>query len=176
MNFKTAWKAFWAILGNQEKADAWNALQQGTDLPALPSPEQPQPPAAPSSNDAAGALHLLGILQREDRLVDFLQEDLSPYSDEQVGAAARKVHDDCRGTLAKLFAIQPIRMEEESSTIEVPQGFDSREIRVTGRPSATPPYRGTLIHRGWQATQTELPQRNASQNPNILFPAEIEVN
>ena len=175
MNSKTAWKAFWAILRNQEKADAWNALQQ---TPALPSPQEQPAPSLPqtTSSDSDGALHLLNILQREDRLIDFLQEDLTPYSDDQVGAASHKVHDDCRSTLAKLFAIQPIRSEEESSTVEVPKDFDSRAIRITGRPTGTPPYQGVLIHRGWQATAVNLPQRNTSQNPNILCPAEIEVN
>ena len=176
MNFKTAWKAFWSILGSQEKADAWLSLQGNA---ALPSPqEQPaqQAETPAQSGEGNGVLHLLGILQREDRFVDFLQEDLAPYSDEQVGAAARKVHDDCRRTLEKYFSIRPVRTEEESTTVKVDAGFDSREIRLTGRPTGEPPYSGVLVHRGWRADEVNLPQRNASQNPAILCPAEIEIN
>ncbi len=169
--FATAWRAFWRIWGNQELADTWNRL---ADKSLEPPTEEPAPEAAPSS-DASGALHLLGILQREDRLIDFLQEDLGAYSDEQVGTAARKVHDDCQRTLDKYLAIRPVRGEEEGGTVRVEPGFDARELRVTGHATGEPPFTGTLVHRGWQATKVELPQRNAAQKPEILCPAEVEV-
>ena len=38
---------------------------------------------APSGPD----LRVLAVLQRDGRLVDFLQEDIDPYSDAQIGAA-----------------------------------------------------------------------------------------
>ncbi|MCD4755860.1 MAG: DUF2760 domain-containing protein, partial [Deltaproteobacteria bacterium] len=38
----------------------------------------------------------LGLLQREGRLIDFLQEDIEPYDDAQIGAAVREVHRGCR--------------------------------------------------------------------------------
>jgi len=44
---------------------------------------------APKSGPADGAVQILSILQRDARLVDFLMEDVSAYSDEQVGAAVR---------------------------------------------------------------------------------------
>jgi len=37
-----------------------------------------------------GAVYTLMLLQREGRLVDFLQEDLSGFSDEQIGVAVRQ--------------------------------------------------------------------------------------
>src|SRR3974390_2781535 len=56
------------------------------------------PAAAPAKiaerSPADGALQILGILQRDARLVDFLMEDIGPYTDDQVGAAARKMHDE----------------------------------------------------------------------------------
>jgi hypothetical protein len=53
------------------------------------------PAAAPAVRTSDGALQLLGILQRDSRLVDFLMEDIASYSDDQVGAAVRELHDQC---------------------------------------------------------------------------------
>src|SRR5437870_3718830 len=51
---------------------------------AAPAPAPSPPPAEVAD---AAALRLLADLQREGRLVDFLEEDLGPYPDEQIGAA-----------------------------------------------------------------------------------------
>ena len=45
------------------------------------------------------ALQLLGLMQREARFVDFIQEDVAPYTDAEIGAAARVVHEGCRKVL-----------------------------------------------------------------------------
>ena len=39
----------------------------------------------------AGAVHLLFLLQKEGRLIDFLQESIEGYDDAQVGS--RRAHD-----------------------------------------------------------------------------------
>lgn len=175
--FATAWSAFWAILKSREKADAWRQLESGAALPEAVEQPPPEPSVAapPPGDSAAGALHLLGLLQREDRFIDFLQEDLTPYSDEQVGAAARKVHDDCRRTIERCFAVAPVREEAEGERVEVPAGFDPRRVKVTGRPVGDPPFKGTLVHRGWTATKAELPHLNSSQESKVLCPAEVEI-
>ena len=48
------------------------------------------------------------ILQRDSRLIDFLMEDISPYSDDQVGAAVRNLHDQCRDTLDRYVHLAPV--------------------------------------------------------------------
>ena len=68
-------------------------------------PVAPPPPAPPVSD---GALQLLQILQRDSRIVDFLMEDISGYSDEQVGAAIRPVHADCRASLTRHVQLSPV--------------------------------------------------------------------
>ncbi len=71
------------------------------------SRRSPLPPAAapkPPEQTHAPALHLLSMLQREGRLVDFLQEDVAPFSDAEVGAAARVVHEGCRKVVAPVPA------------------------------------------------------------------------
>src|SRR5437879_5327786 len=54
----------------------------------LPQAASREPQADPN----AQALHLLAILQREGRLLDFLEEELTGFSDANIGAAARTVH------------------------------------------------------------------------------------
>ncbi|HQL86510.1 MAG TPA: DUF2760 domain-containing protein [Lentisphaeria bacterium] len=181
-NFRTAWSAFWTILKSSTQAEAWKRLQasQSPDATAAkPAPDAPtakpapDAPAAGSANEAA--VYTLTLLQREARLVDFLQEDISPYSDEQVGAAVRKIHADCRRALDKYFHIEPIRREPEQSRLDVPEGFDARRLRVTGRSAGQPPFAATLIHRGWVAAKIDLPQRSQARDPQVICPAEVEV-
>ncbi|HPY91136.1 MAG TPA: DUF2760 domain-containing protein [Lentisphaeria bacterium] len=181
-NFRTAWSAFWTILKSSTQAEAWKRLQasQSPDATAAkPAPDAPtakpapDAPAAGSANEAA--VYTLTLLQREARLVDFLQEDISPYSDEQVGAAVRKIHADCRRALDKYFHIEPIRSEPEQSRLDVPEGFDARRLRVTGRSAGQPPFAATLIHRGWVAAKIDLPQRSQARDPQVICPAEVEV-
>src|SRR4051812_9320358 len=55
-----------------------------------------EPPAKPGpENLHASGLFILSMLQREGRLIDFLQEDVAAFSDAEVGAAARVVHEGC---------------------------------------------------------------------------------
>ena len=54
---------------------------------AKPVKVAPAPPAPPPLKPADGAIQILGILQRDGRLVDFLMEDISGASDDHIGAA-----------------------------------------------------------------------------------------
>ena len=104
------------------------------------------------------ALQLLGLLQREARFVDFIQEEVAPYTDAEIGAAARVVHEGCRKVLREHFAIQPVRSEAEGSRVTLQAGFDAAAVRLTGNVVGQAPFTGTLGHRGWQVTEVRLPQ------------------
>ena len=169
--FTTAWKAFWSILKSQEKADAWNAIATTPALPEAPNEPSEEQAASPSSE----AVHALAILQRESRLVDFLMEDISECDDEQIGAAVRKIHDDAHEALVKYFDIAPVQNAPEGDTVSVPASFDNRRIRLTGKPAGEPPYKGTLVHRGWRAANVNLPVSSAAVDSSVIAPAEIEV-
>ncbi len=171
-NFKTAWNAFWAILKDDDKAHAWENL--GAAQPAPQEPAQQQEKAAAGDGDAA-AVHLLAILQREARLMDYLEESLDGYGDADVGAVSRKVHDDCRRTIEKYFSVSPIMAETENSQVTVPAGFDANRIKISGNAVGEPPYTGTLQHKGWSAVSKGLPQRGKSHDASVIFPAEVEV-
>ena len=133
--------------------------------------EEPEPPKA---QDTTG-LQVLGILQREGRLIDFLQEDVTSFSDEEVGAAARVVHEGCKRGLKSHVVFEPVRPEEEGAPIELAEGFDAHRLRLTGNVVGSPPFKGRLAHHGWQVKDLQLPTLSAEHDPRILAPAEIEL-
>jgi hypothetical protein len=119
------------------------------------------------------ALHLLSLLQREGRLIDFCEEELASFSDAQVGAAARTVHDGCRKALREAFSLAPVRGEPEGTPVTVPPGFDAHAVRLTGNVTGNPPFSGVLRHHGWKATQVRMPA--ASGDATLIAPAEVEL-
>lgn len=125
--------------------------------------------------DPDSALQLLALLQQHGRLVDFLQEDISAYSDADIGAAARVVHQGGAKTLQDYFTLEPIRTENEESRLTIKAGFNANEIRLTGNLVGDAPYQGTLIHRGWRAAQVNLPKLADAYDSRIIAAAEVEL-
>lgn len=122
------------------------------------------------------AVQMLAVLQREGRLIDFLEEDLSLYEDAQIGAAVRTIHQGCKKALAEYVELKPILQENEGSSVTITPGFDSKAIRLTGNVAGDPPFSGTLRHRGWKVTKVELPRPTAEQHQDwVLTPAEVEI-
>ncbi|QMV72430.1 DUF2760 domain-containing protein [Comamonas piscis] len=121
------------------------------------------------------ALQLLGLLQREARFVDFIQEDVAPYTDAEIGAASRVVHEGCRKVLREHFALTPVRAEAEGSRITLQAGFDAAAVRLTGNVVGEAPFTGTLGHRGWQVTEVKLPQLTNTAAAKVLAQAEVEL-
>jgi hypothetical protein len=125
--------------------------------------------------DTHGPVQVLALLQQDGRLVDFLNEDIEGFEDEQIGAAVREIHAKCRKALQKYVNIVPVRTEKEGETISLGAGYDASAIRVTGKVSDKLPMFGTLRHKGWKAAKVELPTRPAGADPAIIMPAEVEV-
>ena len=182
--FPIAWGAFVAALRSPDYASRVRALNAPAELaplntpqePATSAPPAPAPapaPAQPPSVDAA--LQLLGLLQREARLIDFTQEDIRAYSDADIGAAARVVHAGCCKVLDEHFSIAPVRTESEGSRIRLEAGFDARAVRLTGNVVGSAPFQGSLSHRGWRATDVRLPQLSAGHDAHVLAQAEVEL-
>ena len=144
--------------------------------PAVPAIAPPKPPA-PTPPVRSDALSLLAVLQREGRIVDFLKESITAYSDAQIGAAVRDVHRDASAALQRLLELQPVMPEAEGSTVEVPAGTDAARVRLLGNVAGQPPYRGILRHAGWQATKVELPEWTGNaQSARVVAPAEVELS
>ena len=131
----------------------------------------------PKQLESADASHLrlLGILQQSGRLIDFLKEDVTGYTDDQIGAAVRKIHEDCGKSLEELVTIRPLMEEAEGATVRIPAGYDSAAIKVVGKVKGEPPYQGTLMHKGWKAHKRSLPKKANEQVSDVIFPAEVEI-
>jgi hypothetical protein len=175
-----AFKVFFAVLFDAAAAENVRASLTGPEAkPVAPEPAAtPTAPrvAAPSPPKQNPAVTLLATLQREARLVDFLREDLSAYSDDQIGAAVREVHRDSAKALDRVFGLQPVLTDAEGAAVEVPAGFDAGRIRLTGKVAGSPPYRGALRHHGWEATRCDLPTYTGSPAAaQTIAPAEVEV-
>ncbi len=126
-------------------------------------------------DDQRRALHLLSLLQREGRLVDFLEEDLKSYEDAQIGAAVRSIQETCQKSLNEYLALRAVMDQEEGEEITIEAGFDANAVKLTGNVTGEPPFKGVLQHRGWQISKFSLPELSGSQNPKIIAPAEIEI-
>jgi len=131
--------------------------------------------AAPVSRSASdGALQLLSILQRDSRLLDFMMEDISAYGDEQVGAAVRSLHDQCRDTLTRYVKLSPV-IDGVEGTFTKLASADPSTIKLLGNVPPQPPPGGVLRHKGWRAEKIDLPPLTGKQDFSIIAPAEIEV-
>ena len=169
----TAIRAFWAALWNGETARALRNTLEGA--PEEEAAEQPEGGTAEPPAGAPDAVYTLTLLQREGRLIDFLMEDIDGYEDDQIGAAVRRIHEGCRAVLDEHFGLEPIRSESEGSSVSVPESFDPTHIRLTGDVGGQPPFEGELRHRGWRATNVNLPDRHSRLDPAVVCPAEVEL-
>lgn len=139
---------------------------------ALPPPAAPPVPVKPPAGDA---WRVLALLQRDGRLLDFLMEDLSAYTDAQIGAAARDIHDKCRQALLEHGEFKAVVDRKEDEPITIPAGFDPGAIRLTGNLQGQPPFTGTVRHPGWKMKETKLPPLPPDSDGIILQPAEVEL-
>jgi hypothetical protein len=176
-----SWVAYFRTLFDADFAAGVVRLRSGAALPASTEDEEGEeeaPPPKPvvlreATPDAA--LQLLSLLQREGRFIDFLEEDVSSFSDADIGAAARVVHEGCKKALDEHLTIEPIRSEDEGAKVTLGEGFDASAVRLTGNVVGDPPFTGTLSHRGWRAEKIELPKLAEDHDASILMPAEVEL-
>ena len=143
---------------------------------------EPAPVVPPAATDAAveaGVVQFLARMQEKGRLVDFLMDDITPYSNEQIGVVARVVHQGCREVLRGGFDIQPVHGGQERDSILLANDFDAGSYRLVGKVPDRPPYQGTVLHRGWKASRISLPRVTETARDSaarkILAPAEVEV-
>jgi hypothetical protein len=162
-----------------QKADSLTSGDKSQKQPEQKD-EKKVEPAGPTKqerkrNERFRALHLISLLQREGRLLDFFNEDLDNFNNEQIGAAARKIHEDCKSAIQKYIGPKPILDQNEGENVTIAPGFDPSSIKMTGNVSGKPPFKGTLQHRGWRCSKFELPGLSNVKDPNIIAPAEVEI-
>jgi hypothetical protein len=116
-----------------------------------------------------GALLLLGLLQADGRLVDFLQQDVASFDDADIGAAARVVHEGCKRALAGRIEVAAIFSEKEGAKVDA-TGADASSVKLIGAGAKS----GVLKHKGWRATTVKLPTPTKDFDARVLARAEID--
>ncbi len=159
-NFKLACQAFFRAFKEPEKMQL---LIEGKEI------------SKPAEAVDHSHLRLLYYLQHSGRLIDFLKEDITSFNDAQVGAAVRKIHQDCAQIIEEIVTIRPLRDENEGATIQIHKGYNPVEIKIVGKIKGEPPFTGTLVHRGWKAHKLSLPKNAGEQLMDVICPAEVEV-
>jgi hypothetical protein len=183
--------------------DASHERHLNNSLHAEPDKRQPVTPDAPAHGAApstpwvqpppyeAAAIELLSLLQQHGRLVDFVMEDLSLYTDTQVAQAAQRVHAGCRQALAQHMRIEAIDDGREGQPI-YPKHYATAAYLATHyqqcdaegqtpvQASVFQAYRPpVLVHRGWKASLCSLKLRGQGSEPNqdeawrIIVPARL---
>lgn len=130
---------------------------------------------AQSASESSDALSLLAALQSKGRFLDFIDGEISQYSDQQVGAAARLVHQGCSSALEEYLDLSPVHSEQEGSTISIDEDPGQNKYRFIGNLGENNPSQGRLVHKGWQLQKIALPKRNKDQQSMIIYPAEVEI-
>jgi len=127
------------------------------------------PPVKPSGEP----FRLLGMLQRDARLLDFLMENLSSLEDGQIGAAVRNIHAQSQAVIKKHLTLEPVLGQEEGTRVTVPVGFDPSAIQLIGNVTGQPPFHGTLEHPGWRVKAHSIPKPAESQDEFVLMPSRV---
>jgi hypothetical protein len=167
-NISNAFRAFFALLGGKLPPDIAQAYGYSRAVPV----QTPTAPPKPQLGPAEGAVQILSILQRDARLVDFLMEDLSGYSDDQVGAAVRDVQTQSRAALERYMRLAPVIDSVEGEYTKT-SGLPGNTLRLVGKvPPDGKASGGVLRHKGWKAEGIELPKAEPGA---VLAPAEIEI-
>jgi Domain of unknown function (DUF2760) len=169
-----AFRSFFAILfGDGLPADIAGAF--GYVRPSDVKPPAPPKPAAPEVKTSDGALQMLAILQRDARLIDFLMEDISGASDDQIGAAVRSLHEQGRSSLARYVTLKPV-IDGVEHTVTKIVSRDPGSVKLLGNvPADGKVSQGILRHKGWRVERVDLPKIAGSQSVQVLAPAEVEI-
>src|SRR5690625_495603 len=155
------------------EADAEPVAAESSPAPAAPKIRDIEPEAK------AHLVQFLGVLQEKGRFLDFVMDDVGGYSDEQIGAAARVVHQGCGAAVREHFAIAPVHSGNEGESVTLESGYNASEFRAVGKLAGSPPFHGTLLHKGWKAEKVDLPRLvekpSGSGGSFVIAPAEVEV-
>lgn len=179
--------AFRVLFDGQFAARVAGLREAGPEPESLPAPSAPSAPSAPTKEVPApapvvaaqpsattGALQLLSLLQREGRFIDFIQQDVAGFGDQDIGAAARLVHEGCRRALRAHASVVSVRSEAEGSSVVLQSG--SPDVKLVGNVAGSAPYRGVLRHRGWRVEQLTLPTLLGAHDPQLVAAAELELS
>ncbi|HXP84501.1 MAG TPA: DUF2760 domain-containing protein [Bryobacteraceae bacterium] len=175
-----AFRSFFSILfGGSLAPEVAQAFGYSKALPVKTAsaakaaePSKPAPPPKPQAGPSDGAVQMLALLQRDARLVDFLMEDVSPYTDAQVGAAIRDVQAQAREALTRYLRLVPV-LDGVEGEFTPAASLAPTEVKFIGNVPADGKAPGGLLrHKGWKAQAVDLPAATPGQ---VIAPAELEI-
>jgi hypothetical protein len=175
-----AFRSFFRILSSGEIPGdvAGELVKQPARAEPVPAQQVEKPAERPVEKPVDStdrAVQMLAILQRDGRLIDFFTEDIASYSDAQVGAAVRDLHQSCKQTLERYVKLEPIIESEEGQPVTVQDPVDPATIKLIGNVTGKPPLRGLLRHRGWRVSTVSLPPLPDGAARSVVAPAEVEI-
>ncbi len=169
-----AFRSFFAILFSGKLPPSL-AQELGFSPQKKAQPTAKPAPAVRAPQPSDGALQILGILQRDSRLIDFMMEDISAYSDDQVGAAVRDLHQQCRDSLNRYLLLKPVIDGVEGTPTKLDTN-DPSTVKLLGNvPASGKAAGGVLRHKGWKAEKIDLPPLPTGSNASVIAPAEVEI-
>jgi hypothetical protein len=167
-----AFRSFFRILSSAEiPPDVAQELIQSPAQIVVAEPLQDET----STEGAHRAVQILAILQRDGRLIDFFTEDITPYSDIQIGAAVRELHQNCKKSLERYVKLEPIIASDEGQPVTVQDPVDPAAVKLIGNVTGKPPIRGLLRHKGWRVESIDLPPLPEGEGRSVIAPAEVEI-
>ena len=170
-----SWVTSFRILFDGRFASKVRMLQDGESEEPVALPVEPAqaPREVTPSASTDTALQLLALLQREGRFVDFVQQELAAFSDSDIGAAARVVHEGCRRAIRSHARVVSVRNEAEGASLTLERA--SEDVKLVGNLAGSAPFRGVLRHRGWRIEELRLPTVVGAHDPTLVAPAELEL-
>ncbi|MBF0236158.1 MAG: DUF2760 domain-containing protein [SAR324 cluster bacterium] len=160
-----------AMLLKQEK----NTLSEEEVNAEEPTQKIESSVPTPQKETLVDGIQLLSLLQKSGRLVDFLNQDITAFPDQDVAGAARVVHQGCKAVIEDYFKIVPLLTEREGSTFKVTAGYNPFEIQISGNTGKVAPFQGEVVHHGWKVETCNLPKITDARARMILAPAEVEI-
>ena len=132
----------------------------------------------PKEANSEDLITLLCLLQEKGRLIDFLKEDISGRSNEEISAAARYVHQGCSRVVNDYLDIKPLVSASCGSEIAITKEEDLLDYKILGTVSELPKT-GILRHQGWYVHTINLPKRivrpeESIQSLNTINQAELD--
>jgi len=171
-----AWQAFALLRQGAPCREPATAATAAAATPVAAAVLAPAP--APAPTPGGDALILLSLLQERGRFLDFVAEDIGAYSDAQVAAASRVVHQGCKAVIDECLAPVPAHAGSEGDRITVDPAADPNRYRLQGKVAQQPPYSGVVVHRGWKTTRLALPRHTRPIDPtgeNVIAPVDVEI-
>lgn len=133
----------------------------------------------PAAQGSAETLVLISLLQERGRLIDFLEREITSFSDEEVGRVARFVHQGSKAVFKEYVQIEPLAAVAEGEMLTLERGYDVTRFAVSGATGGGLPYTGKVVHRGWQVTSVTIPKvvaQDAESATQVITPAIVEIS